>query len=251
MASSQSLRTSQARPAPGKLGGLWKRVLRGTKMASQDTSLTTRKVAEMNCDASLLLWGLFAFPMGLVALALGIASWRKGGASLVNRWVDPSEHRRVRYLGPIIGTAFTFAGAAIVSGQLRCGSYLQFPHLLNLSWTWWPGIWAAIILGTATGIWNARQMPPAFAMLMIVLSSLFGVAAGQAAGFHTGIYASRWFGVVILCGILATVVNMLALRSKRKCDTDAAGGAQLSSDRDRESNADASKTPTTKTGERQ
>jgi hypothetical protein len=158
---------------------------------------------------------MVALPLGIIAFTLGVASWHKGGAPLVDRWVDDSEHRRVKYLGPIIGSAFVIAGTTLIAEQLGCGSYQQLPHLLNLSWTWWPGIWAAIILGAATGIWNAQRMPPVFAVLTIVLGVLFGVATGQAAGFHTGIYASRWFGVVILCCILAALVNMLASRSQR------------------------------------
>jgi hypothetical protein len=188
--------------------------------------------------------------MGLVALVLGIASWRKDGTTLVNRWVDPSEHRRAKYLGPIIGMALTFGGATIIARQLGCASYLRLPQLLNLSWTWWPGIWAAIILSTATGIWNARPMRPTFAVLTIFLSTLFGVAAGQAAGFHTGIYASRWFGVVGLCAILLGVVNMAASRLQRKGNAVAAGALKYRPNSDGESSVDASKTPITKTGER-
>jgi hypothetical protein len=159
----------------------------------------------VECGASLLFWSVLAIPSGVFALLTGIAAWQN--PQLANDAVSPksSELNRVKFLNPVAGMAFIAAGVWILIRQLRCNSYIDIPHLVQLEWTWWPGIWPAIAIAFLIGVINARRMGPLSGTVVVLLSTGFGVAAGQAAGFHTGAYAGHWGGVAGVFAVAAWV----------------------------------------------
>jgi hypothetical protein len=163
----------------------------------------------MNCDAALFLWGILVFSMSLLLLAPRLLAWRGSKRYLGGRRVDVTSRFENRALGIAIGVSFFVFGGVLTARQIACGSYAQLPATLNLAWTWWPGIWLAIAIGIAVGIANARRMPPITGGITFVLSVLFGVAVGQAPGFHTGVYASHWCVIALACLVLAAIVNAL------------------------------------------
>ena len=111
----------------------------------------------MDCTAGILVWGVIALPMGVLALALGLTVWQNPNSPLIKHFVEPSQFKVMKFLGPILGVGFILVGASAAIQQLRCGSYAQLPHLLNLAWSWWPGIWPATAIAVGIGIWNARN----------------------------------------------------------------------------------------------
>lgn len=157
-----------------------------------------------------LAWGVYAVAIGVLYLVLGLHALRNPDSPLAQRWVA---YCRVKgHLGPIVGVVFIFVGASLVMQQLVCGSYAQVAQLLDLRWTWWPGIWPAIAIAAAIGIWNARTAAPVLGSLTVLLTVCAGITGGQAAGFHTGVYSNRWWTIALACAVLAWILNALARR---------------------------------------
>ena len=114
---------------------------------------------------------------------------------------------------------FIAAAAFLVTGQVRCRSYLQIPALVDLQWTWWPGIWIAIGIATFIGIQNARKKALLVGAPQALLTVCFGIAVGEAAGFHVGAYASRWFAIAIVCVGVGAVIELAASKYSRSGGT--------------------------------
>lgn len=87
--------------------------------------------------------------------------------------------------------------------------------LTDLQWTWWPGIWFGLGMGTLVGFQNARKKALIVAIPQVFLTACFGIAAGEAAGFHVGAYAGRWFAVAIICIALVGLIEVVASKSLR------------------------------------
>ena len=152
----------------------------------------------VECGASFLFWSVLAIPSGIFALLTGIAAWQN--PQLANDAVSrkPSELNRVKFLNPVIGIVFVAVGVWILIGQLRCNSFLDIPRLGQLEWTWWPGIWPAIAIAFVIGVVNARRMGPLSGTVVVLLTTCFGVAGGEAAGFHVGVNAGHWGAVAFI-----------------------------------------------------
>ncbi len=164
----------------------------------------------MNCDGALFLWGMLAVSMSLLLLVQRFLAWRGSKRSPGGRQVDATSRFEKGALSVAIGVGFFVFGGTLTVRQIACGSYAQLPAFVSLGWTWWPGIWLAIAIGITVGIANARRLPPIAGGITVLLSALFGVAVGQAAGFHTGPYASHWFVIALACLVFAAIVNALA-----------------------------------------
>lgn len=145
-------------------------------------------------------------------MLLGITAWRNPNSPLVKRWVGSSQLNRTKFLGPLIGVVFILTGAFFMTAQVECRSYFQIPGLMDLRWTWWPGVWPAIGVATLIGILNARKRALIVGVPQALLTVCFGVASGEAAGFHVGVYAGRWFAISMVCVGLSVVVEVAASR---------------------------------------
>jgi hypothetical protein len=146
--------------------------------------------------------------IGALTFVLGVTALRNPNSPLVERWAAFLPLKGS--LGPIAGVAFILVGAWSAIHQLLCGSYAQFPQWANLGWSWWPGIWPSIAIAAGIGIWSARAAGPILGSLIVLLTVGLGIAGGQAAGFHTGVYAGRWGTIAVTCGVLAWIINTLA-----------------------------------------
>jgi hypothetical protein len=141
-------------------------------------------------------------------LALGLTRESAGLANL----------RIMRLIGGPIGILFTVLGLWMSVSAIRCGARLPSARPLLGPLDWHPiGIIFGVFAG-AIGLWNARRMRPILRELSILLSILFGVAASEAAAFHVGVQAGRWFAIGVIALLAAAGLQFLneKISPKRK-----------------------------------
>jgi hypothetical protein len=117
-----------------------------------------------------------------------------------------------RFLGPLIGTIFTLAGLWMTVSWIHCGSHLPYVRALfgPLAWHALDGTYVVLVIfGVGIGVWNGHRMPPVLREVYVSLLLFSSVAAAQAAAFHVGPQAPRWFALAALSGALSAGVFSL------------------------------------------
>lgn len=194
-----------------------------------------------NCDAALTLIGPLFIIIGSFVACVGVLAWVKPNSSIVETFVMsryPTEEEAgpilsdlgftreglgglhmlmFRLLGPLIGAVFAVVGLWVTISQIHCG--LPLPSVGGLIGPlqfrpWLPDL-GYIIFAGFIGVLSAFRTPSPFRELTVILAICFGFAGSQAASFHTGIQAERWFAIGMLCALLATA-TWLAARATLK-----------------------------------
>lgn len=168
---------------------------------------------DYNCDVPFYVGPLFLV-FGCVALTMGALAWHfplprryKVFLTHIAEGAAPdSRGQRVwKILGPINGTVFIVVGAYTVWGTLLCRHVnLGIPDVHGpFAFTWWSGIYPAIAISTAIGIYNARTYHSWATRGILILAAFgFGLAGGEAAGFHVGIHAAQWGVIAVSCWLI-------------------------------------------------
>ena len=65
----------------------------------------------------------------------------------------------------------------------------------------------------AIGVMNAWRMKPVYREIEVLLSIALGVAGSEAAYYHIGVQAQRWFVAAMAAVVLAAGVRWLGSRS--------------------------------------
>lgn len=175
----------------------------------------------------------FFILFGSVFAYLGVLGWIKPSSkivqdSLVNRYpreeeagpilrdlgftreqLGPTNLLIFKLIGPLVGGLFTFVGLWVTISQIHCGEHLPNFRALLGPLAWRPISFFFVVFAGLIGIWNGRQMRPILRELYIVFVLLFGVAASEAAEFHVGVQASRWFVVAMVTVALSGVVSLV------------------------------------------
>ena len=163
----------------------------------------------MNCSPFLALWGPISVCMGAYALYIGIMCWLKPESKLVRGVVlrrydatDEAGRRNLqvwRLIGPLAGGAICIAGSWVTVTQLGCG--LQLPVVPRNP-----------VYDTCCSDWNPEFvcMGLRWCVPVALLSAGFGFAASQAAAFHTGTQAIRWFVAALVCGAASSLMQWRA-----------------------------------------
>lgn len=183
-----------------------------------------------NCDPALTLMGPLFIIIGSFVAYVGILTWIKPNSRIVETFVMsryPTEEEAgpilsdlgftreglgsanmlvFRLIGPLIGTVFAVVGLWVTISQFHCGEH--FPDLRSL---WGPLEWRRIsflfvVFAGLIGLWNGRQMRPILRELCVFLALLFGVAASEAAAYHVGIQANRWFVIAMIAAVSSGVL---------------------------------------------
>jgi len=201
---------------------------------------------DTDCAAALTLLGPLLAILGPIALYFGILCWTRPDSNIVqylvfSRYPTDDEADPVsrffgftremagpanllvwRLLGPLIGSVFTFVGLWITVSQIRCG--FQLPEVRSILGTlsWRDPSWIFVLFAGAIGVWNGYRMQPILRELYIVLTVAFGLAASEAAAFHTGIQADRWFAMGMLALAFSGIVWYSNNRFARRTDPVAA-----------------------------
>ena len=193
-----------------------------------------------NCDPALTVVGPFFVVFGSFFAYVGLLAWIKPNSSIIRASVTeryPTEEEAgpilrdlgftreglgpinmlmFRLLVPPIGTLFALVGLWVTISQFHCREH--FPNLRPL---WGPLEWQHIsfffvIFAGLIGVWNGRQMRPVLRETYVLLALLFGVAGSEAAAYHVGVQADRWFAVAMvavgLSGVLWFVSSKLRTR---------------------------------------
>jgi hypothetical protein len=179
------------------------------------------------------MWSLFAVPFGIAALFVGIGAWRDPLPAFIRRWMidiypleaDADSFSRffgktreraeksilvARLIAPLVGSVFVVVGLWLAASEVHCGAVL--PNLSGiigpLAWSPWPGMWVFVVFAVAMTAWGTRGERWYVRIAAIVFVTAWSICGGQAAGFHTGVYAKRWF---VLCGLLTAAVLLVSL----------------------------------------
>lgn len=193
---------------------------------------------ELNCDVPFYAGPLFLL-LGCGALMMGALAWNiplpTRFKSLFSRVVDTepaldsaSSGQWVwKLLGPLNGSVFAFVGFYMIWGTLHCRHIsLGVPDVHGpLAFTWWGGIYLAVAIAVGIGIYNARAYQNSFARALLVLGSFgFGLAGGEAAGFHVGVHAAQWEVIAFACWALIGISYWIeVLTQKRRKAKENAG----------------------------
>lgn len=145
---------------------------------------------QSHCNLGLFLWGLFAIAIAASFLRATVINPDK--VHVLGLTSTPSK----KIVGIAGATLFIVMGIWQIASNVLCISHLM--DLVSLKFTFWPPqvIFALFAVGIAVA--NARQMRPIFRELYVALVLGFAIAAGEAAAFHTGPQAERWFGVAVV-----------------------------------------------------
>ena len=176
------------------------------------------------CPGTPLVMGLFFAAMGLFEIARAVATWLYPDSRFVERFVYAPYRPRAeadavsrffgwtrehagprnlwteRLIGPFFGAAFFMVGVALISSGVRCAiDYRQFPPLIGpLEFRFWPPMFAFMALAMVFSVLRAWQRPSLeFAFTLLAVAG-WSFAAGEAAAFHTGIQAERWFTLSLM-----------------------------------------------------
>ena len=189
------------------------------------------------CNGLALVFSLVFVGMGAFEIILGVAAWVRAESRFVQRWLVecyPSRDRAdpvsrflgltrersgpaalwvTRFLGPFNGTVFVIVGIYLTSYELQCGlRSVPIPPLIGpLAFRFWPPMIPFIAFAAVIGVlnsWRASLPQRVHAVLTTVLTAF---CWAEAAAFHIGIEAQRWFaasvGVLVLSGIVAHLMR--------------------------------------------
>jgi len=189
----------------------------------------------MSCNGELLIFGpLFAL-VGAFTFCLGIAAWRYPNSNFIKNmlvrgyapeetagpisrflgWTrensGPVNLRVFRIVGPFVGSMFFGIGIWTTVVQLQCRAKLpDFRALIGpLEWQFWPPMILFVIIVLISGLadsWRVRLLPRSILILLFVCWSISG---GEAAAFHTGMQANRWFALVIIITPILYVAEVI------------------------------------------
>lgn len=174
------------------------------------------------CDLSNIIWGLVEAPFGVFALIAGITAWLRPNAGIVRRFAGEIDSTLsvLRIMGPILGVFFLSVGAYGIATHIECLSRAAnwLPYF-DLQFTlWWPML---VFVGFAAYIAfkNSGNIRPVFREVYFLLFIAFAVAGGEAAAWHVGLQAERWFGAAMVCVAVSYAVAFVG--AKKAEDTDA------------------------------
>ncbi len=194
---------------------------------------------DYNCDIPFYVGPVF-FLLGCGALTMGALAWKfplpPRFRSIFTRVLDTNAaldqasagHWVWKVLGPINGTVFVLVGVYMIWRTLHCQHInLGIPDVHGpLAFTWWPGIYPAIAIATFIGFSNARSVKSRPAQVIGVLgTALFGLASGEAAGFHVGIHAAQW-GVIAIVSLAFVLLAALIEARTSGPDAKISGGSR-------------------------
>jgi uncharacterized membrane protein YfcA len=127
-----------------------------------------------------------------------------------------------RFFGPLVGTIFTLAGLWMTVSAIRCWAQLPYFRAIfgPLAWHSVDATYITMVILTgAAGVWTGYKVRAVLRELYVLLVLCFAVAAAQAAAFHVGPQAPRWFNVAVLSGVLSAGVLSLNRRLSRVKDS--------------------------------
>lgn len=167
------------------------------------------------CDLSNIIWGLVEVPFGAFALVAGIIAWLRPNAGIVRRFTGEIDSTLsvLRIMGPILGAFFLSVGAYGIATHFKClSSVANWVPYFDLKVTlWWPILpftgFAAYI-----AFKNSGNIRPFFREVYFLLFLAFAVSAGEAAGWHVGLQAERWFGAAMVCVALSCAVGFIGAK---------------------------------------
>jgi hypothetical protein len=195
-----------------------------------------------NCDPGLLFMGPFAMIVGGFCFYIGIMAWMRPDSDFVQGivvgrypthaeadpisrffgWTQetsgPANMMVWRLLGPLNGSIFVLVGFWVTLSGILCRAPLPDlrPLLGPLEWRPWAPGWFFIAFCIFIGVQRAYSMRPVLRELTVLTALLIGVAAAEAAAFHTGIQAVRWFVLAIIPTVFLGALSLLSSRIKSK-----------------------------------
>ena len=175
------------------------------------------------CDLSNIIWELVEVPFGAFALVAGITAWLKPDAIIVRRFAGEIDSTLsvLRIMGPILGAFFLSVGAYGIATHFACLSRVAnwLPYFDLKVTLWWPILpfagFAAYI-----AFKNSGSIRPFFRELYFLLVIAFAVSAGEAAGWHVGLQAERWFGAAMVCVALSYAVAFVGAKKTAQVAED-------------------------------
>ena len=201
-----------------------------------DIVTTYRSATGESCDLTLILFGPLFTVCGICFAYAGFyALFKPDSTKAQNFWVNQyypedqadrfwrfmgrtREHAGAnnlaigRFFGPLIGTIFTCAGLWMTVSAIQC--WAQPPYFRGL---FRPLAWHALdatdllfmVFGIVAGLWYGYKLRPVLRFLYALLVLLSVAAAAEAAAFHIGPQAPRWFALAVLSAALSAGVFSL------------------------------------------
>lgn len=184
------------------------------------------------CDLSNIIWGIVEVPFGAFALIAGITAWLRPNAVVVRRFAGEIDSTLsvLRIMGPVLGAFFLFVGAYGIATHFKClSSVANWLPYFDLKVTlWWP-ILPFVCFAAYIAFKNSGNIRPFFREIYFVLVIAFAVSGGEAAGWHMGLQAERWFGAAMVCVALSYAVAFIGARKAERADEQASAASPMRS----------------------
>jgi hypothetical protein len=105
-----------------------------------------------------------------------------------------------RVLGPLNGTIFVVVGTWITIAQIQCGFHLPDlrPLIGPVEVTYWAPSVPFIAFAMAIAVSRSYRSGIGWCIADTTLVAAFAFAAAEAAAYHIGIQANRWFALAIV-----------------------------------------------------
>lgn len=195
----------------------------------------------MECTTALVVMGPLLVGFGVFALYCGIMAWRRpesrfiqgqlfdryepeDAAGPVSRFFGLTRERAGpwnlagwRILGPLNGTIFVVVGIWITVAQILCGFHLPDlrPLIGPVEVTYWAPSIPFIGFAMAIAVWRSYRSGIGWCIADTILVAAFAFAASEAAAYHVGIQANRWFTLAIVPLVATALLYWLRTRLRK------------------------------------